>query len=526
MKKLLAILIALMLLASSAAFAAEITYPLSTDGAELDVWLVQHAYVEDYETNETTAWYEDMTGVHVNWTQIPDSEAATKFNLSIAGGNYPDIYSYVMSTDQIIQCAEAGIFIPLEDLIAEHAPNIQAVLDEREDIRTAITAPDGHIYTLFKTDPATYLLVQDKLLVMSDWLEAYCTATGKTAPATLQEFEDMLIYWRDNDMNGNGDATDEVPIMGHAGGQNIISYLLSAYQLAPVDGLLADAEGNVSFAYTTDECREGLKWINHLYEEGIIGEETFIQDQTQLTSVVSKDDATQRVVGAFGGFWQGVAASPASMTNAYDVYEALAPLEGPAGRQASTTGYLSLNHMGAITSACEDPVLAIKWLDYWFTTEGMVMIDYGFEDVNWEWNDTPAINGSTPSRSFLTSRSVLQNTTWQVNTVPYYRTEESLFGRTPTDHVPYLYEGANVYQPYETVTGFPQFAWCTDVDILAENSELKLVIDDYVKQALVQFITGAVDIEDDAAWQGYVEDLNSMGLERYIENVEYVNFGE
>jgi len=153
--------------------------------------------------------------------------------------------------------------------------------------------------------------VQDKLLVMSDWLEAYCNATGKAAPVTLQEFEDMLIYWRDNDMNGNGDTSDEVAIMGSAGGQNIISYLLSAFQLAPKDGLLADAEGDVSFAYITDECREGLKWINHLYEEGLIAEETFIQDASQLTSVVSKDDPAQRIVGAFGGFWQGVAASPA-----------------------------------------------------------------------------------------------------------------------------------------------------------------------------------------------------------------------
>lgn len=525
MKKILALLTALMLLVSSAAFAAEITYPLSTDGAELDVWVVQHSYIEDYNTNETTAWYEDKTGVHINWTQVPDSEAATKFTLSTTGTDYPDIYSYVLSTDQIIQCAEAGIFIPLEDLIKEHAPNIQAVLDEREDIRTAITAPDGHIYTLFKTDPATYLLVQDKLFVMCDWLEAYCTATGKAAPVTLQEFEDMLIYWRDNDMNGNGDTSDEVAIMGSAGGQNIISYLLSAFQLAPKDGLLADAEGNVSFAYTTDECREGLKWINHLYEEKLIAEETFIQDGSQLTSVVSKDDPAQRIVGAFGGFWQGVAASPASMTNAYDVYEALAPLDGPAGRQASTTGFLTLQHMGAITSSCEDPVLAIKWLDYWFTNDGMVMIDYGFEDVNWEWNDVPAINGNTPSRTFLTSRSILQNTTWQVNSVPYYRTQDSLFGRTPTDHVPYLYEGAKVYESYETITGFPQFAWCTDLDMLAENSELKLVIDDYVKTALVQFITGAVDIEDDAAWDSYLDDLNSMGLEQYIANVQTINFG-
>ena len=128
-------------------------------------------------------------------------------------------------------------------------------------------------------------------------------------------------------------------------------------------------------------------------------------------------------------------------------------------------------------------------------------------------------------RQFLTSRNVLQNTTWYVGTVPYYRTEESLFGRTPTDHVPYLYEGAKVYEDYYTLTGFPQFAWCSDTDLLVEYNEMKTQMNDYLLQAKIQFITGATDIEDDAAWQDYLDTLNDMGLERYLEVTKTVNFG-
>lgn len=93
----------------------------------------------------------------------------------------------------------------------------------------------------------------------------------------------------------------------------------------------------------------------------------------------------------------------------------------PGLRQATTSGHLPLELKGAITVACERPDIAIKWLDWWFSNEGMVLIDYGFEGVNWEWSDTPAIDGSIPSRYFLTERNVLQNTTWYVSTVPYYR---------------------------------------------------------------------------------------------------------
>ena len=109
--------------------------------------------------------------------------------------------------------------------------------------------------------------------------------------------------------------------------------------------------------------------------------------------------------------------------------------------------------------------------------------------------------------------------------MPYYRTEKSLFGRTPTDHVPYLYAGAKVYEDYETKTGFPQFAWCDDLDILAENNELRTVINDYVLQTQVQFITGAEDIDDDAVWAGYLDSLAGLQLDRYLETVKLINFG-
>ena len=533
MKRILILTLAMLLLCAMSASAVTVSganeFPIVDEPCELTIWAPLNAIVEDYETNEMTAFYEEKTGVHVNWIQVADAEVATKLNLSISSGDYPDIYTCNFTTDQVTQYSQAGIFLPLDDLIDQYGCNIKRVLEENPELKQSITAPDGHIYTLFVTDPATYLLVQNKLFVNGEWVAAYCEATGKSTPVTTQEFEDMLVYWRDNDMNGNGDPSDEVPMMGTLAnpGQDFTYYLLNAYQVSPQDSLMADEAGNVSFTADTDEYREGLKWVRHLYEEGLIAEETFIQDNSQLQSVLNKEDPTERTVGAFGGFWQGVSVSTASMPGGWDLYDALAPLEGPTGlRPCATSGHLGMSLRGAITSACENPDVAIKWLDFWFSEEGMVLIDYGFEGVNWEWNDTPAINGNTPSRTFLTGRTEPQNVHWYVNTVPYYRTEDSLFGRTPTDHVPYLYEDALAYENYYTITGFPQFAWCEDTDLLAERVELKTQIDEYVQQAKVQFITGAMDVGSDADWQSYLDNLKAMGLDRYLEVVKAVTFGK
>jgi hypothetical protein len=57
----------------------------------------------------------------------------------------------------------------------------------------------------------------NKVWVLRDWLAAYNASLGKAAdamPETLDEFEAMLLYFKDNDMNGNGDPSDEIPLMG------------------------------------------------------------------------------------------------------------------------------------------------------------------------------------------------------------------------------------------------------------------------------------------------------------------------
>lgn len=120
---------------------------------------------------------------------------------------------------------------------------------------------------------------------------------------------------------------------------------------------------------------------------------------------MNKNDPAARTVGGFAGFWQGAAVNIGDMANGYDVYSALAPVEGPEGvRQCITSGYTQLQMVGSITNACKDPALAMKWLDTFFSHESMVLIDYGFEGAQWEWNDLPAIDGTTPSRNFLVSQ--------------------------------------------------------------------------------------------------------------------------
>ena len=123
------------------------------EGAELDIWCGQDGNVANYEVNPQTAALEELTGVKINWTTAPGTQEDMNvmFNLHIASGNYPDMYLNTLSTADIIEYAN-DVFIPLNDYI-ENTRWIKEYLEAMPEIREAITAPDGNIYSLWHALP-------------------------------------------------------------------------------------------------------------------------------------------------------------------------------------------------------------------------------------------------------------------------------------------------------------------------------------------------------------------------------------
>ena len=67
------------------------------------------------------------------------------FNLMIASGEIPDIVGGNRLKDGFNQYGQEGAFLPLNDLIDEHAPNIKAFFEERPEIKAAISAADHQL---------------------------------------------------------------------------------------------------------------------------------------------------------------------------------------------------------------------------------------------------------------------------------------------------------------------------------------------------------------------------------------------
>ena len=55
-------------------------------------------------------------------------------------------------------------------------------------------------------------------------------------------------------------------------------------------------------------------------------------------------------------------------------------------------------------------------------------------------------------------------------------------------------------------------------------TDYSAIINDYIKATDTEFVMGRQDIHDDAAWQAYLDQLDAMGLQDYIETL-YTYYG-
>ena len=164
---------------------------------------------------------EKYTNVHLQVDWRPDSDWNTQIATALAGGvdNLP--YLIRPGSYGVAALANEGAIVPLDDYL-DLIPNIVAAVGEERfaDWKAA----DGHFYTI-----PTLVNVpgSQSTAVRKDWLDKL----NMDVPTTWEEWK---AYWygvRDNDMNGNGDTTDEIPIVLEMGqnGERSLHALLNAF---------------------------------------------------------------------------------------------------------------------------------------------------------------------------------------------------------------------------------------------------------------------------------------------------------
>ena len=115
-------------------------FPITEEPVELSVFVPKSTFIADFETNEFTKYYEELTNVKIKW-EVASGNAQQALNLKLASGEYPDIILGFGFTkgQQLIYGEEQGVFLNIKDYIDEHGHYIKEMFESRPDILKDIT---------------------------------------------------------------------------------------------------------------------------------------------------------------------------------------------------------------------------------------------------------------------------------------------------------------------------------------------------------------------------------------------------
>ena len=144
---------------------------------------------------------EEQTNVHVEWKTIQSDQWGEKIVLEMSNINtLPDfVFNAGFGDTDLLKYAKQGVIINLEEYIDKYMPNLSKVFEQAPEYRTMCTDEDGHIWALPWIEQLGYektaiQTVGNMSFINTAWLDYL----GLEMPTTVDEFEDVLIAFRDN----------------------------------------------------------------------------------------------------------------------------------------------------------------------------------------------------------------------------------------------------------------------------------------------------------------------------------------
>lgn len=481
--------------------------------------------VDDLYNNDHTKWLQDQTGVQIEWVMGPATDRDTKLSLLLSSGEYPEIIfnaGFTPSQEQIY--GSQGIILPLNDLIDKYGMETLRVFEQVPDVRKALEREGGQIYSLASYAEDPHGKSFSRMWVYQPWLDAL----GIALPETTEDFYNMLVMFRDNDPNGNGEK-DEIPYMGadNVWWSEVTPYFMNSFLYYDNMTMMALNDGTVEPTYVTEEYREGLRYLNRLFDEGLMLPQTFSQNDQAMRQLLMNE---LPIVGCFTAHAPFVYCDE----TVYRDLTPLAPLKGPNGVQYTPQYYDTQTGGTVITNLCKNPEVAFKFMDFMYSTEASMRKSIGIKGEKWEWNtDETLVNsyGLNPSWLII-SDDTRPNTLWSLlghgfqpteinalhmmNMSPKAIEERENADNAKVDGYVQIEKAAmdvyNNYFPSPDIR-MPQVFLFTEDEAMT-LADMELAIKNRIAEMRTQFITGGASLDND--WDAYVADLEALGMSEVV----------
>jgi len=442
---------------------------------------------------------EEKTGVLIEWEVTERTKYDEIMSIRIASNaDMPDLFK-VPAKLKIADLAKQNVILPLDDLMAQYAPNAIANIAKFPITGALGKDMDGRIcaFVIYRTGQDANARTP---IIRKDWLDKF----NLEIPRTLDEFYTAMQHFANDDPNGNSVA-DEIAVMN--------SNYLEAFFFASAFGLpsvptefLAGDDGKVFYTYTSEPYRQTLSYVNKLYSERLLSPDILTNDNETVESTIPKNIVGIGVQSPGVDIrWDGFVQA-AGDPNANHVV--INPPVDESGRVVAVKKS-PIGPMWSISPQCDKPEVAIRWLDYVMFGEGTLYHEWGIpgQSFDFDANGKPYLTDWTLNNpDGLDANSAVRSIGaftpgFSVETLEFM--EGKLLQKT-VDAIADV--KPNLVDPYLTVSATAEEADVYDA--------LYTDINTYVTEMLQKFIIGTEPLDK---WDGFVQTVEKMGLATLLE---------
>lgn len=231
------------------------------EAAELDSLSIMAPYLvtnAPEEGNEIETALEEVAGVDLDITWVPNSSYGDKVNITLAGDDLPQVMVIQGKDPGFVRNAEAGAFWDLTDYLGDY-PNLTTTFP---DVQKA-SSVNGKVYGIFRARD----VIREAVIIRKDWLQNL----GLEMPKTTEDLYDVAKAFTEDDPDGNGvDDTYGLIIPKWPGtiGTNSPWDAIETWYGAGTRW--TERDGELVPNFLTDEWLEAVQFERQLVEEGLV----------------------------------------------------------------------------------------------------------------------------------------------------------------------------------------------------------------------------------------------------------------
>lgn len=492
---------------------------------KLKALFIAHPLTKDLEEMQWLSEVEAEAGVEIEW-EVIRADWNTVKSTRFASGDVPDLL--FNATEDADYTKYNGLFLDLTDKITpETMPNVSAMFEEEPDTKVLATTKEGKVFGLPKFQgkwPTTNTI----MFINKNWLDNL----GLEVPTTYSELKNVLMAFKEQDANGNGDAGDEIPMDFNGAADN--GWFNGAYSMTNLLGSLGIqltnwgmdayfAEDNQVKCYAVDErYKLFMEYVTDLYANGLINPNAITNDYSMFQSLSRGNEAGDAIVGCVFGWEETDKFGPIL----HDQYVPVPALEYDIDCEPGTydvrwrDDYTGLNMSGnrvCVSANCSDVDAAVRFIDRFYDpTHSVEGLFGGITDGCIEKTGDNSYKVLPPLDASTDPGTWKWTSTFADNAPMYIRRDCTI---EMAEDMTYALEERKVYDDViakaSTSDTYPQmFMKYTDED----QNTMALTqanINNVIGNQWSLWMTGQMDIE--STWDSYVQSVYDAGLQQVLD---------